>query len=521
MVEFFENISDSIEIALERKKIEKEIKNSEIKFFKAFHLNPNLMAISTLKDLKFIDLNITFLNIFGFKKDELIGHSLDELGLYVDPEAPKKADLMLQAEGKLNNFETRLYTKTKKIKDIIIYTETIDLYNEKCLLTAGIDITERKITEKALEESEKRFKELFNNMINGVAIYNAVNNGEDFIIIDFNRGAEKIENIKKEDIIGQSIQKAFPGVKDFGLFDALKRVYKTGNPEYYPANLYKDERIYGWRENYIYKLPSGEIVAVYEDVTQKKQAEEELKKLNEELEVRVLQRTQQLKEANNELESFAYSISHDLRAPLRHIYGFSELLLNDINANLNEKEKNYLNNIINSAKNMGQLINDILQFSRLGRNKLNYSLVDFKLLIQDSKNILTQEIKDRNITWDIKKLPKINCDLSMMRQVIINLTSNAIKYTKKRKHAIIEIGTMPKNKNEIIIYIKDNGIGFNMAYLDKLFGVFQRLHSDKEFEGTGIGLAIVKKIITRHGGKIWAESKIKVGSTFYFSLPLK
>ncbi len=520
IIEFFENIGESIGIALDRIKAEEEIKNSEIKFYTVFLSNSNLMAITSLENNKFIDVNNSFLNILGYEKSEVIGHTSKDLNIFTNQEDRNKAMLILKKNNKLINFESTLYTKTKNIKNFIFSGEIIDLHNKKFLIIVGVDITERKKAEKALKESEQRFKELFDNMSSGVAIYTPVDNGKDFIIKDFNKSGERMDDIKKEQIIGKSVQKIFPGIKNFGLFDVFLRVYKTGKPEFLPTSLYKDKRIFSWKENYVYKLPSDEIVAVYDDVTKRKQAEEELKILNEELEERVLSRTQQLEEANNELESFAYSVSHDLRAPLRHIYGFTELLMKEINIQLHDKEKRYFNNIINSAKNMSQLINDLLQFSRLGRFKLNYSLVDFKLLIEDSKNVLSDEIKNRKITWNIKKLPKINCDLSMMRQVVVNLISNAVKYTKKREEAVIEVGTIEKNKKEIIFYIKDNGVGFNMEYLNKLFGVFQRLHSDKDFEGTGIGLAIIKRIIIRHGGNVWAEGKINKGATFYFSLPI-
>jgi len=509
-------------------------------------------------------------------------------------------------------------------------------------------------SENKIIESEIRYKELFNNMSSGVAVFKPINNGNNFIFIDFNKAAEKIEKIKRKNLIGKTILEAFPGIKAFGLLDILKRVNSTGIPHSHPISLYKDDRILGWRDNYIYKLPSGEIVTVYEDVTEKKIAENELIKttnflnniidkshyaiwisdnkgtlirinqackkmlkitekevvgkynlykdnivkeqgilplinevykkgntvrfkleyntsklksiklknkssvildvvitpikdnsgniqnaiiqhmditerenyekeiikLNLELEDNVKKRTEELNQAINDLESFAYSISHDLRAPLRHIKGFTELLKNRIEPILNNESKKYLNNIINSSKYMEELITDLLAFSRMGRAKINYNKINLNQLIKEAINIFENDIKERSIKININSLPVITGDYSLIKQAIINFLSNAIKYTRLTKQAIIEIGDL-SNKDEFIFYIKDNGIGFNNKYTDKIFEVFQRLHIKEQFEGTGIGLAIVKKIISKHRGKVWAEGKINKGATFYFSLPKK
>ncbi|HSI13289.1 MAG TPA: ATP-binding protein, partial [Chthoniobacter sp.] len=226
-----------------------------------------------------------------------------------------------------------------------------------------------------------------------------------------------------------------------------------------------------------------------------------------------------LRAANAELEAFTYSVSHDLRAPLRHIDGFADLLKSHASDGLGDKGKRYLKTISDSAKRMGALIDDLLVFSRIGRAEMRHSKVDLNPLVEEVIQELRVETLKRNVAWKRQELPTVDGDPSLLRQVFVNLLSNAVKYTRPRDPAEIEVGSVVSDDHHMI-FVRDNGVGFDMTYVGKLFGVFQRLHRAEEFEGTGIGLANVQRIILRHGGKTWAEGKSGEGATFYFTLPM-
>jgi light-regulated signal transduction histidine kinase (bacteriophytochrome) len=251
------------------------------------------------------------------------------------------------------------------------------------------------------------------------------------------------------------------------------------------------------------------------EVEQSQHREREIRRLNEEL----AKRAEELQASNKELESFAYSVSHDLRAPLRHVVGFSELLQRQASASLDDKSLRYIRTILESATKMGNLIDDLLAFSRIGRAETKRTRVDLEVLVREVVAEMSQETKGRDITWKIGSLPACYGDRSMLKQVIANLVSNAVKFTSMRTQAKIEIGSVDVDKERVEVFVKDNGAGFDMRYVHKLFGVFQRLHLPEQFEGTGIGLAIVQRIILRHGGAVRAEGAVDAGATFYFSLP--
>lgn len=379
----------------------------------------------------------------------------------------------------------------------------------------------RKQAERELRASEERFRLLVEG-VEDYAIYMLDPIGR---VVTWNVGAERIFGHMPREIIGRKFNRFYPPQdRELGKPEqALVTATAEGRFQEEGWQIKKDgSRL--WAVSVITALrdEKGKLSGfsvIKRDISKRKAAEDEIRRLNTGLEKRVEERTAELQEAYHEMEAFSYSVSHDLRSPLIHISGFAELLLSDSGEMLDDKAREYLNTIINSTKRMGKMIDDLLAFSRTSRAELHKVRVSMTEIVNSVMSDLHHDVRDRKITWLIdEQLPDVQGDPFLLRQVMFNLVSNALKYTRKREEARIEIGAT-KADHEILFFVHDNGVGFDMDYAGKLFGVFQRLHSASEFEGTGIGLANVRSIIKRHGGRTWAESAVDEGATFYFSLP--
>lgn len=450
------------------------------------------------------------------------------------------------------NVELRIVTAKKNVKWInargnILKTETTKI------IGTFQDITERKLASIEIRKSEKRYRDLILNLDAGIVIHS-----KDSSILFNNHRASELLGLTDKQMMGkQAIDPnwkfihedhsplqldEYPVIQITNSKKSIKNIILgVIKPETNEISWLTVNGFPILKEN----SEIEEILISFVEITEQKIASEEIQKLNNELEQRVNERTDELSNSqaallnivedlneksellelssndletkNKELESFTYSVSHDLKAPLRAVIGFSQILKEDFAPQLNSESKRYIDLIIDNAENMGTLIKDLLNFSRMARTELQKTQVDLSILGHRVKSELIIDIKDRNLTINIMDMPLVNADEKLIYHVMLNLISNAVKFTAKAENAIVEIGCSNIN-NENVFYVKDNGIGFNMKYAGKIFDVFQRLHSVEEFPGTGIGLSIVQRIIHKHGGRVWVESEINIGTTFFFTV---
>ncbi len=367
-----------------------------------------------------------------------------------------------------------------------------------------------------LNRSRTDLKSLFESIDEGYCIFEMIfderNRPVDYRFLTINPAFEKHTGLTNAQ--GRLISELAPG-QEAHWFETFGRVALTGEPARFqnyarPLNRWFD--VYAFR----YGDPAGRQVAtLFTNITERKEQDKQIKQLNADLQ----QRATQLEGANKELESFSYSVSHDLRAPLRHIDGFAQLLQKRVGSTLDPVAQRHLETISSSARNLGTLIDELLLFCRMGRTEMRQMRVDVAEMINDVIRSLQPDLQGREIDWRIGEMPFVQADPAMLRQVWVNLLSNAVKYSRHRQPAVIAVSYRSDPVEGHVFSVRDNGAGFDMQYADKLFGVFQRLHSPREFEGTGIGLANVHRIILRHGGRVWAEGAVEVGATFHFALP--
>jgi len=475
-----------------------------------FESNPQPMLVYDLETLGILTVNDAAVEKYGYSRDEFYDITIKDI-------RPSEDIKQLLDHVSNNNEKYQFSTgwrhrkKDGSIIDVEILSHEIIFNDRKARFVSVNDVTEKKHVEEALKDTEQRYRNTLDHMLEGFQLI-----GYDYRYLYINDAGAKQGRSTMGELMGHTMIEKYPGIENTKMFSNLRKTME----ERIPCNQENEFTFPDGSKSWFYlqfePVPDG-VIILSSDITKEKAAEQELKMHREHLEDIVVSRTEELETVNKELEAFSYSVSHDLRAPLRHIAGFIELLQNDISGTLNEKHQRYFNNIITSVKRMGNLIDDLLSFSRMGRVEMHRSKVNLDNLVKESIKDLKEDLLNRKITWEIEPLPIIEGDSAMLKQVFLNLLSNAVKFTSKKEEAVIRIGV-----NEVdgknIFYVKDNGAGFNMKYVDKLFGVFQRLHSNAEFEGTGIGLANVKRIIHRHEGNIWAEGKVDKGTSIFFTL---
>ncbi|HEY9610272.1 PAS domain S-box protein [Allocoleopsis sp.] len=539
LTELADNVSYgilSLRAERDRQRMEEALRISEEKFAKAFHCNPLAMLITTLEEGRCLDCNQRFEDLLGYSPEETIGQTTLDLGIWPTAQQREHMIELLKSQGTIKNREVHFINKFGNARLCRLSAETIHIANKPCLLCAIEDITERRQA-----QAQIKFQADILSQVSNAVIALDIQKRVTF----WNQAAEKLYGCKAEEIMGFFLsqgyqyswynpadqQKAHHALATTGTWHGENiHVRRDG------SQIHVDSAVSVLRDA---NGNSTGLLAVIRDISDRKRAEKAILRLNQELESRVEQRTaelaqtneqlqqtneqlailnQEFQRSNQELEQFAYVASHDLQEPLRAITGYTQLLVNEYGERFDETAQEYAEFVIDGAKRMQQLIQDLLAYSRVGTRGKEFAPTDCNVVLQQALQNLQVAIADNQATITADPLPTVNADQNQLIQLLQNLIGNAIKFYRNEPPQVHI--TAEQQDNHWLFQVRDNGIGIKPQYLERIFEVFKRLHTRREYPGTGIGLAICKKIVTRHGGSIWAKSEPGVGTTFYFTLPL-